>query len=152
MEKIKMQMVYQIGMVVADAEAVFANFDRVFEVTDIQHVDTRDPVHGFKNWTRWGKPAGEYNLKVVLFTMGNLQFELIQPLNESGDPYSDWLKAQGGKGGLHHILPIFEQGGAMARELLIGAGNVESHTGTLMGGSYWYIDAYEKLNLLIEGF
>ncbi len=149
MEKLKMKFVYQIGMVVSDAEALLKNYEDTFEISDVQLFKTTDPGVNFRNHTRYGNPCDPYHLKVALFNMGGMNFELIEPLDESG-PYYDWLKAHNGKGGLQHILAFFEQNGETVEKTLIEAGGTLSHGAEMFDTSkFCFVDS-EPLNLMFE--
>ena len=150
MGKIKMKTLYQIGMIVSDAEAVLKQYENIFELENVQLFKTSDPGVAFENHTRYGEPCDPYHLKVALFDMAGVNFELIEPLNESGDPYSDWLKAQNGKGGLHHICAFFEQDGATVAKTLLDAGGTLSHGAEMFKqAKFCFVDS-EPLNLMFE--
>ncbi len=47
--------------------------------------------------------ATHMRVRIALANSGDLQIELIQPLDEEPSPYRDFLRESGGRGGLQHV-------------------------------------------------
>ena len=97
--KIVAKDLYRIGIVVKDAEAVAANFEKYFEVDTSrkQIIDTSKSIHDPFLFN--GKPE-DFDMKLVIFPLGGIEIELIEPLDDRG-PYAEFLREEGG--GLHHF-------------------------------------------------
>jgi catechol 2,3-dioxygenase-like lactoylglutathione lyase family enzyme len=97
----------QVGIVVEDANSAALSFAKVFGADPVEVLDW--PAAGFDPESYYyGKPA-HWKMRVGFFQIGNLQWELIQPL-EGPNIFADFLKEHGP--GLHHIRftePDFDQ-------------------------------------------
>lgn len=105
MQKVKPELVFQVGCIVEDVEKTVANLKTYFalEEDSIVFKNTKQramegtEIQNFYN----GEPC-EFYIKTARLNFGGIDLEYIEPLNkEGGDPYSDWFKAHGP--GLHHI-------------------------------------------------
>jgi len=94
-----------------------------------------------------GKPS-EARAKLAFFQAGpNLTIELIEP---DKDPNSTWRQDLDAKGeGFHHIA-FFVKGMKERIEICGKQGFELLQTGEYTGGRYAYVDANEKLKLMLE--
>ena len=97
----------QVGLIVADAEKATLDFAKILGANPVEVVDW--PMPGFDPESEYyGKPT-HWKMRVGFFNFGNLQWELIQPL-EGPSIFADFLKEN--EPGLHHIRftePEFDQ-------------------------------------------
>lgn len=104
MEKVKPELVFQVGMIVHDVEKTLDNLRRYFDIEEDSIVikSTKEKAEqGIAAENMYdGKPA-EFYIKTARLNFGGIDFEYIQPLTKEGNPYEDWLKAHGQ--GIHHI-------------------------------------------------
>jgi hypothetical protein len=150
MSKIKVEKIRQIGIVVGDVNQKIENYKNLLIVDEskIMILNTTNASLGFKNRRYLGK-AVNFDLIIGLFDLGGIQIELIQPLNKSGDPYSDFLNEKGE--GIHHVLIGLEDKNAkdfltVMKELDL----LELTGGTIAGSDYFYYDLTDKLGLVFE--
>lgn len=105
MKKAKVEVVFQVGMVVESVDDVLTNLKSCFELEE-DSITVKDTLTRAKSGDSVvnaynGKPA-EFYIKTARLNFGGIDFEYIEPLNkDGGDPYSDWLKEHGP--GIHHI-------------------------------------------------
>lgn len=94
----------QIGIVTSD---VYAMADRYEKLYGVGPWEIRDGKKGFKDEAEdlmvYGKRQ-DFKVSLALCMVGNVQLELIQPLDEYSD-YANHLK-QHGEGVIHHISII----------------------------------------------
>jgi len=88
----------QNGYVVPDIEAVMHHWSTVLGVGPWFQLGIPD----FTDMVHRGKPTNA-QVRIALANSGDLQIELIEPLDESPSPYREFLTATGGKGGLQHV-------------------------------------------------
>lgn len=151
MEKAKPEVVFQVGMVVQDAEekvrALKQWFD--FDEDSIVAKDTRTMTEQgiFHDNQYLGKPA-EFYIKTIRLSFGGIDFEYIEPLNQAGgDPFSDWLLEHGE--GIHHINVKFEN-----RERLVE--NMEQlgvpvlHSAKMRDKGYSFYDLRSQFGFIAE--
>lgn len=105
MDKAKVEIVFQVGMIVHDVEKTVENLKTYFELDEESIVikSTKEKAQqGIVTENKYnGKPA-EFYIKTARLNFGGIDFEYIEPLcKEGGDPYSDWLNIHGQ--GIHHI-------------------------------------------------
>ena len=108
------------------------------------HVYTFQPP-GLSNTTLRGKPQA-YTMKLALVQVGEVQYELIEPL-EGPSIYKEFLEEKGE--GLHHVqyaVDDYDQAIAAFREQGIGI----LMSGTFKGGTYAYMDTEESLGMIAE--
>lgn len=84
--------------------------------------------------------------RIALANSGDLQIELIQPLDTHPSPYNDYLQATGGQGGLQHVSswpdrPTFDQLIAKYPVLFSGRGG---------GTRFAYFDGAYGLGAMME--
>ncbi len=96
-EKVKIKQVLQIGVVVKDLQKAMERYWNIFGIGP-WHIYTFQPP-AVTNTTLRGKPA-QYTMKLALTQIGNIQWELIQPLT-GPSVYKEFLEQRGE--GLHHV-------------------------------------------------
>ena len=95
MEKAIPEVVFQVGMVVRDAEAKVEALKKYFDFDESSIVvkSTKDMAdQGIFTDNQVLEKTAEFYIKTIRLSFGGIDFEYIQPLNqEGGDPFSDWL-------------------------------------------------------------
>ena len=97
----------QVGMVVENVDLAATSFAKVFGADPVEVLDWPDPNSDPDSYY-YDQPA-RWKMRVGFFQIGNLQWELIQPI-DGPNIFSDFLKEHGP--GLHHIRftePKFDQ-------------------------------------------
>ena len=107
MEKLKFDLVFQVALCVSDLDAILENWKKYvdFDETTLVRRSTKDAFErgGWEGHNYNEKPCVFFQ-KYARFTLGNIDFEIIEPVSkEPGDPYSDFLLQNGGCNGIHHI-------------------------------------------------
>ncbi len=106
-EKIKFDLIFQIGICVNDLEAVLQNWKDLvdFDQSSIIVRSTKDlyDTGKFEGADMYnGKKVKPWFIKYYRFDLANLDIEIIEPMDKSpGNPYSDFLIQHGN--GVHHI-------------------------------------------------
>lgn len=106
-EKFEINFVFQIAIATADMEGLLANWRKLFQIEEARIIrrSTKELYDRgeFDGANYYGKPC-EFFIKFCRFDIGNLDLEIIEPLDKSpGNPYSDFLIRNGGKSGIQHI-------------------------------------------------
>lgn len=105
MKKAKVEMVFQVGVVVNSVDEVVENLKKYFDF-DESSIKIKSTLEMKNNGAQVenfydGKPV-EFYIKTARIDFGGIDLEYVEPLNkEGGDPYSDWLKEHGQ--GIHHV-------------------------------------------------
>lgn len=105
MQKVKPELVFQVGCIVEDVEKTVENLKNYFELEESSIVFKNTKLRAeegteIKNF--YNDEPCEFYIKTARMNFGGIDLEYIEPLNKTGgDPYSDWLKAHGP--GLHHV-------------------------------------------------
>ena len=140
------QRFFQICIIVDDLERYAENYRNVlgFDVpTDVQI--THDHAH--TQATYYGKPMNA-QAKIVSFMMGQVAFELLQPLEESS-VWMDHLKKYGC--GIHHVafnVPRIAPAAAFFADK--GYSVIQQGLFTGRTGMYSYLDTDKDLGIAIE--
>ena len=105
--KFKVDLVFQVALCVNNLDEVIENWKKLvdFDESTMIFRSTKDAFErgDWEGHNYNGKPCKFFH-KYCRFTLGNIDFEIIEPLNkEPGNPYSDWLIQNGKKNGIHHI-------------------------------------------------
>ena len=90
--------VRQNGYVVPDIQAAIRHWAEVLGVGPWRLLETTN----FDPLLYRGQPTSA-QAAIALANSGDLQIELIQPLDAGPSPYNDFLKATDGQGGLQHL-------------------------------------------------
>ena len=148
MAQVDVNKVIQLGIVVDDAERIADNYVELFGVNReaIMFLDTRELAGDWKNTEYMGKPV-KFDLKIALISRAGIQFELIEPVGGDDNPYSDFLKNNGG--GLHHVFIAFDNYEESVKALFDKKIPILT-SGELLGGAYKYFDLTKELGLIVE--
>ena len=151
MEKVIPEVVFQVGMVVRDAEAKVEELKRhfAFDESSIVMKSTKDMTEQgiFTDNQVLGRPA-EFYIKTIRLSFGGIDFEYIQPLNqEGGDPFSDWLLEHGE--GIHHINLKFANRETLT-ENMKEMGIPVLHSAKMRDKGYSFYDLREKFGFIAE--
>jgi catechol 2,3-dioxygenase-like lactoylglutathione lyase family enzyme len=138
-----MQIVTQVGIVVADIEAAARKWAAVFgrEVGEARLTDGYDKTQAEYE----GEPT-EARAKLVFLDFGQVQIELIEPV-DGPSTWRDHLEQHGG--GLHHIA-FRIKGMADTIAYLEGHGVSLIQRGEYTGGRYAYLDGSAGLSTILE--
>jgi len=135
--------VAQVAIIVKDIEKSAAAYAELFN-TDVPGISvSQEPA---------GKPTlyeGEHTqarAKLAFFNLENVQIELIQPVDKPST-WNDFLEKHGE--GIHHIA-FWVDGMKKHVNMFKDAGMPEVQSGGWDGGEYSYIDAGDKLGIVIE--
>ena len=137
----------QLGIVVPDVEAAVRTYRDIYgidgwTIMEIGSENTEDVrLHG--------RPL-EWKSKIAVTMVGNVMWELIQPLDEN-DLFGRFLAERGGVGGVHHVAvgtPDFRQ----VVHAHAGRGNVPILSGTFSGVEVQYLDTERDLGVILEVF
>jgi len=132
--------VNQVGIVVRDMDRAIKNYGEIFGIPFPKVV-----VPDYFNRTYRGKPEN-FRMKIGLAMVGELQIELIQPL-EGKTIYGEFLEKWGD--GIHHLgfdVNNLDERVAAFRELGIGV----LMSGERVGGKFAYMDTEEPVGIIIE--
>lgn len=142
----------QIGMVVSDLDKTLDNFQKVlgigpFKVVKYPTDEMTEPERAQREYK--GSPAN-FSAYFCFFDFGNIEFEIIQPL-EGESTWSDFLKEKGP--GLHHLKFLIKNYDEVKDELnrkgfeMVQRGPA---VGMNRGREWSYFDATETLGINIE--
>lgn len=135
--------VAQVAVIVKDIEKVSVAYAELFNMEVPPVVETSSPP---ENPTKYKGELTNARAKLAFFNLDNIQLELIQPVGESST-WHDYLENTGE--GLHHIA-FWITGMDEHVKLFKENSMPEVQSGGWDGGEYSYIDATEKLGLIIE--
>lgn len=136
--------VLQVGLVVKDLEKTMQNYTDIMGVGPWEIYDLDE--NSLKDVKIYGKPQ-KLTMKVALCNIGNIQIELIQPLDHGGI-YSEFLKKQGE--GLHHIACAVDSFNETVSRL------AKADIGILMSGvtsdgmGFAYMDTADAIGTIVE--
>lgn len=144
---VKITNITQIGIVTSD---VYAMVDRYQNVYGIGPWEIRDGKKGFKDeaedLTVYGKRQ-DFKVSLALCMAGNVQLELIQPLDEYSD-YAKHLKEHG-EGVIHHISIITDNDAF--RETMKERGIASVMRGHVVGvETFEYFDTGRDMGVKVE--
>ncbi len=131
----------QIGIVVRDLHGMVATLKQLLGIDDFRIMEW--PIEGIEPEATYHGEPGNFKLLLGFATVGNMQLEIVQPL-EGKNIYSDFLEEHGP--GLHHFrltVPDFEE---RVKELKAkGIENIASGTGVHVGSKWAYFDTSKVL-------
>jgi methylmalonyl-CoA/ethylmalonyl-CoA epimerase len=142
-EKVKIKQVLQIGIVVKDLQKAMELYWEIFGIGPWHIVTFQPPA--LTNTQVRGQ-AVPYTMKLAVTQVGNVQWELIQPLTGKSI-YQEFLDQKGG--GLHHVacdVGDYDQ----AVELMKKHGIGTLMSGELPSDSYAYMDTEKYLGTIVE--
>jgi len=142
----KVKEVLQIGMVVRDIQK---KMNRYWEILGLGpwRIHTYAPQAGMTDMMIHGK-LEPYSMKVAIAYVGNMTWELIEPL-EGPSIYKEFLSQKGE--GLHHLqcaVGNYQQ----AVEALEKKGIGSMMTGTNPQGTFNYLNTEKELGIILEIF
>jgi len=132
--------VNQVGIVVRDMDRAIKNYEEILGVSFPKVV-----IPDYFNRVYRGKPEN-FRMKIGLAMMGELQIELIQPL-EGKTIYAEFLEKWGQ--GIHHLgfdVKDLDERVAAFRGLGIGV----LMSGERVGGKFAYMDTEGTLGIMVE--
>ena len=132
--------VNQVGIVVRDMDRAIKNYEEIFGISFPKVV-----VPDYFNRVYRGKPEN-FRMKIGLAMMGELQIELIQPL-EGKTIYAEFLEKWGQ--GIHHLgfdVKDLDERVAAFRGLGIGV----LMNGERVGGKFAYMDTEGIVGIIVE--
>ncbi len=130
----------QVGIVVRDMEKAIRNYKEVFGISFPKVV-----IPDFFNRVYRGNPEN-FRMKIGRTMMGELQIELIQPL-EGKTIYGEFLEKWGD--GIHHLgfdVNNLDERVAAFRKLGIGV----LMNGERVGGKFAYMDTEGSVGIIVE--
>lgn len=135
--------VVQVGIIVRDIESKARAWSEILGL----------PMPNIQVTDIWDKSQAEYNgaptnarAKLAFFKMGNLDVELIEPIDEPST-WKDQLDQHGDS--LHHIA-FRIQGMKDKTTYLAGKGLPLLQRGEYVGGRYAYFDGVAQLGTILE--
>ena len=142
-EKIELKQVFQVCVVVKDIQKSVEQYWNIFGIGPWQ-IHTFQPPDLFDT-TLHGKPE-PYTMKIAAARVGNIQWELIQPLTGRSS-YHEFLEEKGE--GLHHVAVAVEDFDKTVAALeRHGIGTVM--TGEYRESTYAYLDTGPALGFIAE--
>ncbi len=140
----------QIGMIVEDLDSTLQNLEEIIGMGPFRVAEY--PPADEPNCERtYYEKDGDYRGKFCFFNYGNIEFEVIQPL-EGQNIWTDFLKNNNGYG-LHHLKFLVEDHQEIKQYFdLKGIKRIQSgaSVGINKGKSWAYYDTKEKLGFYIE--
>jgi methylmalonyl-CoA/ethylmalonyl-CoA epimerase len=145
---LKDQRIIQIGLIVNDAEKTAAQYRDILGLEVPETANLTDTVD--KSEARYLEKPMEARAKILVFDMGAVQFELIEPVG-AGSAWHDFQKVYGE--GLHHVaLPTSDTGVASEEFYEKGCQIIQQgyFGDRATGGQYTYLDTENDLGVVIE--
>ncbi len=137
--------VVQVGLVVRDLEAAVRTYADEYGIGPWEIFDITPGIA--EDMAIRGEPR-EYAMRIALTMVGNVQLELIQPLDDK-TPHAEFLATHGE--GIHHLaVGVEDYAEALERFRELGHGVVLS--GRYKGATYAYLDTQAKLHFVAEIF
>lgn len=137
--------ILQVGIVVRDCYASMKTYTEKYSIGPWAIYDfTPDTV---QDMSVLGKPQ-EYAMRLALTTVGNVELELIEPLDDKSD-YAKFLKERGE--GVHHLgVEVDEPEKAEQLFQAKGVGNLQA--GRWRDTTYTYFETQKDLATILETF
>jgi hypothetical protein len=89
--------IIKLGIVTSDAEATAAAYQALFAPGPVPESQSEEhpafTIQPHKSFR--GRPCADTPLKVVNVYTANFWFEIVQPLDDTPSPWSEWLAAHG---------------------------------------------------------
>lgn len=159
MEKLKLELVFQVGVCVSDADTVLENWKNYFDIDESAIVSRNlKELHdqgGYTCGNYLGHPC-EYYHKLYRFDLGGIDFEIIEPITkQAGNPYTDFLSENGGNG-IHHLGVVFKDRERLIKtmdEWGVPLYTYSSQGPTAAGGALkdcYFYDLRDKLGVILE--
>ncbi len=137
---------FQICVIVDDLERYAENYRTILGF-DVPHEVQITHLFDHTQATYYGKPMNS-RAKIVAFMMGNIAFEILQPIDEPSE-WMDYLKKHGS--GIHHVAFNVPRT-APAAAYFADKGYQVTQQGLFTGrtGMYAYLDTNKDLGVTIE--
>lgn len=140
--------ILQICIVTADVKAMMERYEKHYGISGWRFADGEKgfpPEEKALNLTTRGVP-GDFEITLASAMVGNVEIELIQPLDDISD-YARFLKEKGE--GVHHVC--IEADNERLAEKMKERGIDELMSGTIPGASrFVYYDATPEIGLTLE--
>ena len=148
-QKIQVNSFYRIGIVVQSVAKKLQTFQKYFQIDpeSILLLDPDDPNLSPRNTeTTYEGQALDFQTRVCIFPLGNIEIELLEPIEPRG-PYYDFLMENGE--GLHHFnIDVNDVLHFTAIMELFGAPQLTSGRWDTL--YYEYYDARSSLGMILE--
>ena len=137
---------YCIGIIVPDAWKAFEFFETYFKA-DRSKLQVDDLGNGkpYKDY-RFKEEKCDYPALYLIFPLGGIDIELIQPLNDEG-PYAEFLREHGP--GIQHMNITVDDNVKFAR-IMQDMGATLLCDGRINTCLFQYYDAREQLGMVLE--
>jgi methylmalonyl-CoA/ethylmalonyl-CoA epimerase len=145
MPRVELKQIPQICVVVRDVQEAMELYWKTFGIGPWQVYTMAPPL--MTEMTIREKPE-PYSMRIALAQVGNIQWELIQPLTGQSI-YKEFLEQSGE--GVHHVLSVVDD----YDKALAGfeaAGMQPLMGGTWRGATFMYVDARKQLGTIVEIF
>lgn len=158
MENTKVKALFQVAICVSDARAVLQNWIDYFGIdkTKVIHKNFKEMhAEGKYQCNNYLEKDCEFYHELYRFNLGGVDFEIIQPLTDNPNPYTDFLKKNGGNG-IHHVAMTFENREVMRaemKELGLPILTYSSQGGKPMdkdNADVYFYDMREKFGIIVE--
>jgi len=145
MTRVELKQIPQICVVVRDVQEAMERYWKTFGIGPWQVYTMAPPF--MTEMTIREKPES-YSMRIALAQVGNIQWELIQPLTGQSI-YTEFLEQSGE--GVHHVLSVVDD----YDKALAGfkaAGMQPLMGGNWRGATFMYVDARKQLGTIVEIF
>lgn len=139
----------QIGLLVDDLEKVMKNLEEIFGIGPFRIVDFPPP--GYENVMRKYKGQdADFSAKFCFFNLGNIEFEIIQPIS-GNNIWRDYIDEHGP--GLHHLkfsVPEHAPSQAYLKDKGIEIEQMGASVGKNTGKEWVFYDTRDLIGFSIE--
>jgi len=139
--------IIQIGIVVRDLEKTMDNYEQLLNLSPWE-IYTFSPENGVRDFSWKGEAVDDFEYKLALATLNNIQFELIEPV-KNVPVFENFLQKKGE--GVHHIKQKVEGENLeehLARLQKRGAGRLGG--GKFDEDVFVYMDTEDPLGVIWE--
>lgn len=145
-DALKLDRLVQIGIVVADLDRTTRLLESLFGIGPFRSVKWPDRP---ESRYYYRDVAEDISLRQAFVQLGNVEMELIQPVEGERNAYKQFLDQSGG--GIHHILFEVSDIDPVLQELAkSGVTVLQSGTGIRPGTRWALLDTQELLGFLVE--
>lgn len=145
-DALKLDRLVQIGIVVADLDRTTRLLESLFGIGPFRSVKWPDRP---ESRYYYRGVAEDISLRQAFVQLGNVEMELIQPVEGERNAYKQFLDQSGG--GIHHILFEVSDIDPVLQELAkSGVTVLQSGTGIRPGTRWALLDTQELLGFLVE--
>jgi hypothetical protein len=144
-EKVVARQMHQVSVVVKDIQAAVERYWNLYRIGPWEIYTFEPPT--LSGTTIHGR-RGSYSMRIALAYMGDVQWELIQPLT-GPSIYQEFLDQHGE--GVHHVgFGVDDYDGAVAALRDKGIGMLMG--GSWHGATFGYMDTEKDLGIIVEMF